>query len=227
MQVGSDIPVDYRINNRQISSGKRETRKKHDWQSQYLGPFLNLFIALKCFPGCVHGHICARLAVANMLLHLAEGTKEAGEAQKQLLKSPPVTLVASVRRCRCQPAGNPATLWFWSILLAGVAQYLSAKSLAWALLLHPFYFILFWKTPCSLSRWAGALLDSPRAVSPTQNILKTNRQTASDLPQTINPFSAPCSTLYSRYIVSAGIWKVLSSVMVEWNKLIAECKQLK
>lgn len=96
--------------------------------------------------------------------------------------------VGSVCRCRCQPAGNPATLWLWSILLAGVAQYLSAKSLAWALLLHPFYFVLFWKTPWSLSRRAGALLNSPRAVSPTQNILKTNRQTALDLPQTINPF---------------------------------------
>lgn len=76
--------------------------------------FLYLFTAWKCLLGDAHIHARQLTAqVANVVLHLAEGTKEARKAQTLLLKPPRVSLDAgfgSVCRCRCHPARNPAAL---------------------------------------------------------------------------------------------------------------------
>lgn len=115
---------------------------------------------------------------------------------KRCCWSLPVSLVASVCRCRCQPAGNPATPWLWFTLLAGVAQYLSAKSLAWALLLHPFYFILCLKDSVLFISASWSFVEFTKG-SVTNSEHFENKPADSLRSSTDNkPLFLPCARLY-------------------------------
>lgn len=218
------LPIGPKANNGQQSSGVTRGQKKHEPRpaNSTFGPFLFAY-SLEMFTWLrARTHSCTAANCSSRKRGFASRWRDkrswkSSNAAAEVYLCQCWLRVGSVCKCRCHPAGNPAALWLWSILLAGVTQYLSAKTLGSALLLHPFHFILFWKAPCSLSRRAEALLNPPRAVSPTQNILNTNRQPASDLLQTINPFATSCLTLFSLFILSGFLWASQRFYPLSWQ----------
>lgn len=96
------LPIGSKANNGQQSSGVTRDQKKHEPRpaNSTFGPFLFVY-SLEMFTWLrARTHSCtAANCHCNVVLHLAEGTKEAGKAQTLLLKSTCVSLDSGLALC--------------------------------------------------------------------------------------------------------------------------------